>query len=227
VPDLDFQVEGVAPLLYAVAPTLVFKLRVTNATAEPIHSILLRCQLMLEVTRRHYSPQEQEKLLDLFGEPQQWDRTLHSMLWTTVNLTVPAFTGSTVVDLNAPCSFDFNVAATKYFAALTTGEAPLLLLFNGTVFYAAPHGALQVTQISWEKEASYRLPVGIWRAMMDVYYPDSVWLNLPRAVFDQLDQYKRRRGIPTFEQALEQLIPVWEAEDEPLYREPNGGETIH
>lgn len=227
MPDLDFQVEGVAPLLYAVAPTLAFKLRVTNSTAEPIHTVLLRCQIMLEVARRRYNANEQEKLQDLFGEPQRWDRSLRSMLWTNIGVTIPAFTGAAVVDLNAPCTFDFNVAATKYFAGLEHGEAPLLLLFSGTIFYAAESGALQVTQIPWEKEAGYRLPVRVWQEMMDIYYPNSVWLNLRRDVFDRLNRYKTQRGIPTFEQALERVIPDVEVETELRHEEGDGEEVIH
>jgi hypothetical protein len=119
---------------------------------------------------------------------------------------VTSFQGSTLVEMPVPCTFDFNVAATKYFAGLEDGEVPLLLLFSGTVFYEAGDGALQVAQISWEKEAKYRLPVRVWQEMMDFYYPNIVWLSLRRDVFDRLAQYKMGRGIPTWEQALESLL---------------------
>ena len=135
MPDLSFEIESVEPQPYAAAPLLNFKLRVGNATGEPTHAVILRCQIMLEVSRRRYGPKEQARLLDLFGEPGQWDRTLRAMLWTNTSVMVPAFTGATVVDLPIHCAFDFNVAATKYFAGLEDGEVPLPLLFNGTVFY--------------------------------------------------------------------------------------------
>ncbi len=226
MPDLNFQVEAVAPLLYAVAPTLVFKLRITNTTAEPIHSVLLRCQIMLEVTRRRYTNEEQEKLLDLFGAPEQWDRSLRSMLWTNTIISVPSFTESTVVDLDVPCTFDFNVAATKYFEGLEGGEVPTLLLFSGTIFYAAENGGLQVTQISWEKEASYRLPVQVWQKMMEVYYPNTVWLQLRRDVFERLYNFKMQHGITTFDQVIEQVIPKVSLGPDLQVKEPNGKETI-
>jgi hypothetical protein len=133
-----------------------------------------------------------------------------------------------IVDLPVPCTFDFNVATTKYFAALRSGDAPLLLLFNGTVFYTAETGALQAAQVPWEKEARYRLPVRMWREMMDMYYPNSAWLCLRRDVFDRLYRFKVSRGIPTFEQALERAIPDVRAEiKEPELEEPNAKETIH
>jgi Family of unknown function (DUF6084) len=227
VPDLDFQVEAVAPLRNAAAPTLVFQLHATNSTAETIHAVLLSCQIMLDVTRRRYSADEQGKLIDLFGRPELWDRSLRSLFWTNIGLTVPAFTGSTIVDLKVPCTFDINVAATKYFAGLGEGDVPLLLLFSGTIFYEGEGRVLQVMQIPWEKEASYRLPVRVWQEMMDIYYPNSVWLNLRRDVFERLNRYKMRSGIPTFEQALEQIIPDVNLENDLPQAKESGGETIH
>jgi hypothetical protein len=126
-------------------------------------------------------------------------------------MIVPAFPGaSTVTDLHVPCTFDFNVAATKYFEGLTDGDIPLNVMFSGTVFYAPPDGGLQVAPISWEQEARFKLPVKVWREMMDSYYPNCVWLNLRRDVFERLYRYKVRHGIPTWEQALEEVLPIEE-----------------
>ncbi len=211
MPDLNFQVESAEALPFAAAPLLIFKLRVTNADAgEPIQTVALRCQIQIEPTRRRYDSQEQERLLDLFGEPERWGQTLRTMLWTHASIVVTPFTGSTVVDLPVPCTFDFNVGAAKYFAGLEDGEVPLCLLFSGTIFYETDDGTLQVAQISWEKETKYRLPVRVWREMMDHYYPNSAWLCLRRDVFDRLYQHKMRRGIPTWEQTIESLLPAFE-----------------
>jgi hypothetical protein len=208
MPDLDFQVEKAEPLPHAAAPTLVLKVRITQGgVAVPIHSVVLRCQVRIEPARRRYVPTEQERLLDLFGEPARWGQTLRSMLWTHVTTAVSPFTAETVLDLQVPCTHDFNVAAAKYFYALEDGVVPLGLLFSGTVFYAGPGGALQVGMVPWEKEASFGLPVSAWKDMMDLYYPNSAWLCLRRDVFDRLYAYKRRRGLATWEQALEGLLP--------------------
>ncbi len=83
MPDLNFSVEGAAPIPFAAAPTLAFKLRITNADpAEHIQNILLSCQIQIESTRRRYTPEEKGRLLDLFGEPARWTQTLRAMLWT-------------------------------------------------------------------------------------------------------------------------------------------------
>jgi hypothetical protein len=211
MPDLNFQVEGAEPQRFAVEPLLLFKLRVCEAVAEgarptPVHAVALRCQVRIEPAGRRYEPPEKERLLDLFGTPDRWGQTLRPMLWTHVSAVVPAFTGSTVVDLPVPCSYDFNLAATKFFDALEGGDVPLLFLFSGTIFYEAPDGDLQVAQISWEKEASSRLPAATWRGLMDLHYPNSAYLCLRKDVFDKLSRYKSRKGLPTWEQAMERLL---------------------
>ena len=207
MPDLNFQVEQVEVVSHAVAPTLAFKLHIEDRAASvPIHSVVLRCQIRIEPARRRYDEDEQDHLLDLFGAPQRWSRTLRSLLWTHVNVIVPAFTGSTTVELPVACSSDLNVAAAKYFYALDQGHVPLEFLFSGTVFYSGSDGRVQIGQISWEKEAAFLLPVQVWREMIAIYYPNSAWLYLRKDVFDQLYQYKSHHGLPTWEQAIEGLL---------------------
>jgi hypothetical protein len=128
------------------------------------------------------------------------------MLWTHVSANLPGFTGACAVDLPVPCSADYSLAATKYFAALEEGDLPLCFLFSGTVFYEGADGGLQVAQIPWEKEADFRLPAATWRRLMETYYPHSAWLCLRRDVFDRLNEYRSRAGFATWEQALEQLL---------------------
>jgi hypothetical protein len=207
VPDLSFAVESAEATPFAAAPLLTFKLLVRNRDPEEaIHSVALRCQVRIEPARRAYHGDEPEALHDLFGEPARWGQTMRSLLWTHANVFLPAFTGSVVAELPVACTFDFNVAVAKYFHALQGGEASLVLLFSGTIFHEDPEGVLRVAQVPWEKEATYRLPVRVWREMMDHYYPNSAWLCLNRDVFDRLYRYKVARGLPTWETALETLL---------------------
>src|ERR1700733_15252667 len=211
MPDLSFQIEKAEPQRFTVAPTLLFKLRISNAVAsETIHSVALRCQIQLEVTRRQYSAEDQKQLRDLFGDAERWGQTLKTMLWTHASVVAPSFQESAVIELPVPCTFDFNVAATKYFNGLEGGEVPLEFLFSGTVFYANAGGELQVVPIPWDKEARFKLPVKVWQEMMDIYYPNSAWLSLRRDIFERLYEYKVAHGIPTWEQALERLFAAAE-----------------
>jgi hypothetical protein len=214
MPDLNFRVEGAEPQRFAAEPTLLFRLVATEFTGggepTPVHSVALRCQVRIEPARRRYEPAEQERLLDLFGTPERWGQTLRPMPWAQVGAHVPAFTGTGVADLPVPCSYDFSLAATRYFAALEGGDIPLGFLFSGTVFYEADGGALQAAPIPWDREATYRLTAETWRGLMDLYYPNTAWLRLRRDVFDRLDRFRRLGGHPTWEHAVERLLSTAE-----------------
>ena len=218
MPDLSFQVMTAEPEPFAVGPLLRFRLRVTQTSVPgapmvPIQAVTLQCQIRIEPAQRRYGTLEKEKLLDLFDTPERWGNTLRPMLWTHAGVAVGSFTEAILVDLPVPCTFDFNVAATKYFHALADGEIPLNLLFSGTIFHEGAQGALQVAQIPWDKETAFRLPVRVWKEMMERYYPNSAWLCLRRDVFDRLYQYKSRSRLPTWEQALECLLLAIDSEE--------------
>jgi hypothetical protein len=207
MPDLSFEVVGAEAPAFAAVPTLVFKLRIVNENEdERIHSISLRSQIQIAVTRRRYSAQAQARLLEVFGEPKRWGETLRSLLWTHVSSVVTQFSGNTIVDLPVPCTYDFEVVSTKYFNALEEGDIPLTFLFSGTIFYAGEAGNLQIGQIPWSKEASFRLPVTLWREMIERYYPNTAWIRLHKDVFDQLYRYKAAHGLPTWDETVVRLL---------------------
>jgi hypothetical protein len=210
-PDVEFAVEKAEALQFGAAPHIIFKLRISNSTSAGIHTIILRCQITLDVARRRYSPEEQQRITDLFGEPSRWGETLRPVLWANTSTIVPGFEQTTVTDLQVPCTFDFNVGSTKYFAGIESGDIPISFYFSGTIFYAGERNMLQVVQIPWEKETSFRMPVKVWREMMDTYYPNTVWVCLHRDTFDEFYAYKMKRGIPTFDQALIQAIEASKA----------------
>lgn len=209
MPDLNFEVVGVEAPAFAAVPTIIFKLRINNTIEqERIHSGILRCQVQINVTRRRYSPEAQAQLLEVFGEPKRWGETLRSLLWTHTSTVIPQFTGSVTVDLPIVCTYDFDVVSTKYFNALGEGEIPLTFLFSGTIFYEGPGGNMQVAQISWSKEATYRLPVSLWQEMMEHYYPNTAWIRIRKDIFDQLYRYKATQALPTWDDVLVKLLQI-------------------
>jgi hypothetical protein len=211
MPDLEFSIEGVEAVPYAAVPTLGFRLRVRNTIPdEPVRNVALQVQLQIEPAQRAYTSGEKERLNELFGDPSRWGQTLKTLLWARTSLFIGPFAGETVVELPVQCTFDFNVAATKYFAGLENGFIPVTLLFSGTVFYE-DEGLLQIGQISWSREATHRLPAAVWRSMMDLYYPNTAWLALERPVFERLLARKSRQGLGTIERTLDQLLDAAEA----------------
>jgi hypothetical protein len=206
--DLNFTAEGAEIEPYAASPTLAFKIRITNRTPDvTVRNVSLLCQIRIDAPRRQYTAADHERLVELFGETHRWKETLRSMLWTHASIQVPAFETDRLIRLPVECSYDFNIAATKYFYGLEGGEVPLALLFSGTVFYHdVESDLLQMDQISWSKETYYRLPVDLWQDMMDHYYPGSTWLRIDRGVFDELYHVKRRKGFATWEETLRSLL---------------------
>ncbi len=205
-PRLDFRVESVTAAEHAVVPALVFRLHV-DAGGREIRALALNVQLRLDAPRRSYDDGERERLFELFGAPDGWGRTLRSLRWTTMSLTVPPFSGATTIDLEVPCTYDFEVAAAKYLHALGNGDAPVELLFSGTLFYANDAGALRVVQLPWDREARCLLPVRVWREALERAFPGTAWLRVRRDLFDRLQAFKSERALPGWDAALEELLP--------------------
>ncbi|MGE5134591.1 MAG: DUF6084 family protein [Gemmatimonadota bacterium] len=203
--ELAFDCVGAAAGRYAVVPTFSLRLRISETTGQQVAAIALRCQLRIEPARRRYSAAEAERLHDLFGDPSRWADTLKPLQFTTVSVMVPAFTGSTEIDLPITASYDLEVAATRYFAGLEEGGIPLLLLFSGTVFTTVD-GRLQVQQVPWSKEALFRLPVSVWREAIDAHFPNSAWIRMSRDTLDELQRFKTRHALPTWEAAVSALL---------------------
>lgn len=215
MPELGFEVEGVRALPHCSSPTLGLKLRVSELSGQSVQAASIDCQVRIEAQRRRYGGEEKARLVELFGEPGRWSQTLRSLLWGHASASVPSFAGSTEVELRLPCTADFAVLAAKYFHALEGGTVPLSLLFSGSVFYRDREGCLQVERIPWSAEASYDMPVSAWKDLLDLYFPNTAWLTLRRDLFDRLYDYRTRRGLPTWEQTLEELLAAAEEHSRP------------
>ena len=199
--ELSFECVDARPDPYAAAPTMVFKLRITESSGLAVNAIGLRCQLRIEPQRRAYGEAESQLLADLFGTRERWGETLRPLQFATISVMVPRFTGSTEVEVPVPCSYDLEVAASKYFAALGEGEIPFLLMFSGTVFTGEG-----VRQIPWDLEARHRLPVSAWRELMNRYFPGTGWLRLGHDTLAALQRFKSERALATWDDVMAALL---------------------
>ena len=203
--ELVFDCVGAHADRYAVSPSMSFSLRISDISGQSVEAIALRCQIRIEPARRRYSEAEAERLNDLFGETQRWAETLRPLQFTNVAIMVPRFTGSIELDLPVMLSYDLEIGSTRYFAGLDGGEVPLLMLFSGTVFTMAG-GKIQAQQVPWSKEASYRLPIPVWREAIDAHFPNSAWIKMSRQTLDELQQFKTRSALPTWDATLLALL---------------------
>ena len=198
---LGFSIVGASALPYAASPTLALRLHVTETTGVRVHAIALRGQVQIEPQKRRYAVAESERLGDLFGSVDRYGETLRPLLWTHVATTILAFESETEVELAIPCSYDFDVAAHKYLAALEGGEIPIVLYFSGTVLLEGERG-VAAELVSWTTEAKYRLPVAVWRETMDAHFPNTAWLRVSTDVFAELDRIRRTRGLRSWDATL-------------------------
>lgn len=203
--DLKFSVEGVRAVTNAATPTLAFRLQIREARSQPVHAILLRCQLQIEPRRRRHTIEEQERLVDVFSLPERWSETLHSLMWAQATVNVPPFEGPVEVELPVACTYDFEVTAAKYLAALDSGEVPLRILFSGTVFVKSAAGFL-VQQVPWDKEGVFRMPVAEWRRVMDAYFPDSAWMRVRRETLERLQRFRAVHGLTNWDEVIEEML---------------------
>ncbi|MEO3808153.1 DUF6084 family protein [Sphaerisporangium sp. B11E5] len=203
--DIRFDCRGVRADPYAAFPTLTFRLAITGPGTGTVHAVALRCQIRVEPQRRRYTSGEAELLGDLFGDPSRWGETLKPFQFATVPVLVPRYTGATEVDVPVPCSYDLEVAAGKYFASLRDGEVPMLMLFSGTVFARSGDG-FTVQPVPWDREARCGLPVGVWRELMDRYFPGCGWLRLRRDTLRALQRYKTGQALATWDEVVEALL---------------------
>ncbi|MFY9808824.1 MAG: DUF6084 family protein [Pseudonocardiaceae bacterium] len=199
--ELSFTCLHVQPEPYAVAPTLVFTLKVSGPAEQRVRAIALRCQIRIEPSRRGYNDKEAQRLGDLFGERARWGDTLNPFQFANTSTTVASFTGSAEVDVTVPCTYDMEVAAGRYFHGLEDGEIPFILLFSGTVFGDGENG-MWIEQLPWHAEARYRMPVAVWREMMDIHFPGSGWLRLRRDTIDALAEFRATNVAPTWDDAI-------------------------
>ena len=203
--DLAFSCTGAAAEPYAATPTLALTLRITESTGVRVHAIALRCQIRIEPQRRRYSAEEARRLHDLFGDVTRWAETVKPIQLAIVSTMVPAFAAETETTLALPCTYDLEVASARYLHGLDDGTIPLIMLFSGTVFVEQGHG-FEIGLVPWSAEASYRLPVSVWRDLVDLHFPGSAWLRCSRETMDALSAFKSERALPTWDATLAALL---------------------
>jgi uncharacterized protein DUF6084 len=205
-PELRFAVSGAEPAEYSATPTLMFGLEIEAPGGQAIRSLLLDVQIQIAARRRGYSRQAQERLLELFGTPERWSSTLRTLPWLRSTVVVPPFTGAKLVELTVACTYDLEVTASRYLAALEGGEIPLEFLLSGSVFYGAPDGRLQMARIPWDHEVAFGMPIDVWRRTMDMHFPASAWLRIGRERYDALCAYKARHAFESWDATIDALL---------------------
>jgi hypothetical protein len=202
----EFTVLGVEHQPYAASPMLRFTIRVHEPRVPQVHMIALTAQINIDPAQRSYDAETRERLVELFGEPRRWAATTRSFLWTQVDVLVGGFAGSGDVVVPVACTYDLEVAASKYFYSLPDGEVPLTFHFTGRVYYPDEHGRLALIKVPWSCSTRFRMPVETWKRLMREHYGDRGWIALHGHTFEELQRFKAERGLPTFDACVSALL---------------------
>jgi len=202
---IDFRITSARPLAHSVSPTLLFGLRVEAPRDRRVHGIVLQVQIRIEPARRTHEPKEQRVLAEVFGAQSRWKETQRPLSWTEVSIFVPPFEHVREIELPVPCTYDLDLASTKYFHAIQEGDVPLTFFFRGTVFCEGVNG-LEVALLPWDREASFMLSASTWRAVMDAFFPEKGWLLLRRDLLDALLELKAKRALPSWDALVQDLL---------------------
>jgi hypothetical protein len=205
VPEPQFAVTSVAHLAFAAAPTMVFAIGARDETGIEIQSVSLSVQVMIDPARRGYDLLTRGRLAELFGPPATWTPSTQGLSWARVAATVPRFIGEATFALEVPCTYDLEVAASKYFYALDEGLVPLSFHFYGTIFYLTADRRLQMTPIPWSSTAQFAMPVASWKAMIAEHYPGGGWIRLGETTLAALNARRAERGL-TFDHLVAELL---------------------
>lgn len=184
----------------SAAPAIRLRVDVL-APGVKIEALLLRARVQIEPWRRAYDANEKELLRELSAaQPLQW---------IDVAVTVNAFSEQTTFEIPMSCTYDMQVAATKYLTAIDGGAIPVRVFFNGTAFSAAESG-FSAAMLSWDSDCEAFVPIDVWHEAMDACFAGQAWLRVDRSVFDALARYRVHRGFADWDQALEHLLQVHE-----------------
>jgi Family of unknown function (DUF6084) len=201
-----FEVQDVTWIADSVAPMLSFALGVTETSGREVFTIVLTAQINIDPARRSYDAETRSALVELFGEPERWSSTTQSFLFAQATTLVPSFTGQASFTLAVPCTYDLELAATKYFHSVPDGEVPLSFHFTGSVLYRGDEGQMQVVLIPWTCSADWRMPVASWREMMAHHYPGGGWIRLSDETMRDLGRRRTQLGLHSYDATVSQVL---------------------
>jgi hypothetical protein len=211
-PEPEFEITGVRSLERAATPTLSLSGAVSDRSGRRVLMIALTALITVEPGERSYGDDDRGRLIELFGEPERWASTTGSFRWTQADVVVPSFRGEGGFEIPIHCTYDHEVAATKYFAGVEDGDYPLRLHLSGTVYYEGDDGRMQMLRLPWDRSTRFGLPVETWRRTIEAHYPRGGWVHLSDETLAALASHRARTGTATSEAAIRALLEAAEGE---------------
>ena len=202
----------------AAAPTLRFRSGPATSRGRRLFTIALTAVITIEPSKRRYDEPTRERLVELFGEPSGGRRRRRTSAGRrpTCSSRRSRARPSSSSSSRAPTTSSSPRPSTS--TGSPTATAPLRFHFNGTVFYEADDGRMQIVQVPWDRSPRFGMPVEVWREAIDAAYPYRAWVRSHTDTLERLQRRKAERGLPTFDAVVDELLGRGGAErvSEPL-----------
>ena len=72
--------------------------------------------------------------------------------------------------------------------------------------YAGDRDRLQIVRVPWDCVARYRLPVEVWRRMIEAHYPGGGWARLGTDTLERLRRRRTERGLTSLDATVADLL---------------------
>jgi len=204
VTKLTFEMVDATADRFSAAPIVRLRVRV-RLEGEAIDALALHVRVQIEPAGRAYDTDEELLQQELFGKRERWVQSVRPLQWTECAVMLNAFTGETTFDVPIACTYDLQVASSKYASALKDGNIPVRLLFTGTIFRGAQSG-FAVEMLSWNSERQGRVPVATWQEAMERVFPGQAWIRVDRPTFAALRRYRTEHALYNWEDAFAHLL---------------------
>ncbi len=210
--DLLFNVEGVDVEKFSATPLLLFSLRI--ATAEPqrrIENVMLNCQIRIDPTLRVYSAAERERLGELFGAPSAGAKPCTVCCGRTPMWRFRAFRARPWFACRPSARMISASRARSFFMAWSKERFRSRFSSAARSSTRMRRTPCRSSRFAGPRRRSFRLQAQMWRDLMDNYYPNCDLLRIGSETFDRLYRFKRRRGLLSFDDVLDELLQQAEA----------------
>ena len=167
-----------------------------------------RALITIEPAKRAYDDATASAWSSSSASPSAGRRRPRSFRWAQADALVPAFDGRDRVRARAcPAPTTSSSPPPSTSTGSPDGEAPLRFHFNGTVFYEADDGRMQIVQVPWDRSAALR-DAGRGLAGDDRRRTTRTAAGCrctPRRS-SGCERLKAERGLPTFDAAVDELL---------------------
>ncbi|TFE67521.1 DUF6084 family protein [Methylacidiphilum caldifontis] len=210
--DLSLEVLQAYPKSQCLCPTLIFVIQASYFGKLSFNSALLRAQVMIEPKQRIYGNKEHLKVSQRFGNPS----SINSLFWTEKIFFLSQIKGIQTYELPIEIRDEHESAIWEFTSSLETGNIFLRFLFNGVCFFLTQENRMQVQSIPWTTEATFELPISLWKETIRQHYPNGLWLRIDLDLYQKLQDYQYRNSLPSLEKSIESLLEKSFPKDQPV-----------